>query len=264
MVLTIFGIFLLGVFLTFLDVDTVFLVFKVLELNPVKGTSGFSFLLALRFLIQSAMLYAMTRSVSFVLVATLLGLKIMMHCIQLLEERIFEVWTSSNSFFSCFQKQVILYHCLSIIVFGYLDIFSSPFTFAMMSAGLGLEVASVFTIIRLQVLIQLSWPTYVSIIILAVIITLICEAMLPQTIRFVEDTELTLRNWNLRLVLIRKDRRYYIKKLRSLRHCSVYAGLFNVHLFPLVKRTKSTYYSLIIYYVINTLISVPGSITLKG
>jgi hypothetical protein len=263
MVLSIFGIFLFVAFLTFLDVDTIFLFVKFLELNPVKTSSGFSFLLALRFVIQSVLLYAMTRSVCFVLAATLLGLKIIIDIIRLLRERILKVWNSSNSFVfvHCFQKQMLLYQCFRIIVYGYLDIFSSPFTFVMMSAGLGLEVASVFIIIRLQVLIQLSWPTYFSMIILAVIIPLICEAMLPESIRVEEDTKILLRNWNLKFILLSRDRKYCIKKLRSLRPCTIYAGFGNAHLYPLVKSTKATYYSLIIYYVTNTLLSIPESLT---
>jgi hypothetical protein len=264
MVVSLFGISVIGAFLTLLDVDAIFLFIKVMDLNPVRAGSRSLLLFAFRFAIQSVLLYAMVRSVSFVLVAALLGLKIIIHCIKLLKQRILKVWNVSNSFAS-FQKQIIVYQCLNIIVYGYLDVFSSPFAFAIMSVGLALEVASVFIIIRVRVLVQLSLPTYVCIIILTVIIPLICEAMLPEGIRVAEDTKNMLRNWNLKFSfsLLSRDRKYYIKKLRSLRPCTIYAGgLGNVHFYPLVKSTKATYYSLTTYYVINTLISVPESITL--
>jgi hypothetical protein len=259
-VLSMFGVFVLGAFLTFLDVDTIFLVFKVLGLSPARGSFIHSFLLPFRFVLQSICMYAMARSVAFVLAISVLELKIITRCIKLLQESVFKVWKCSNS---DFQKQINVYQCLNIIVSGYLDIFSNPCAFINMAVGLALEVASVFVIIRIRVLLQISPPTYFAITILAVMMPLVANTELPDTIRVAEDTKMMLRNWNLKFTLISKDRKYYIKKLRSLRPCRIYAGLGNVHFYPLVKSTKVTYYSLIIYYVIDALISVPESITLS-
>jgi hypothetical protein len=191
-----------------------------------------------------------------------LELKIITRCIKLLQESVLKVWKCSNSFAS-FQKQINFYQCLNIIVYGYVDIFSSPFGFANMAIGLGLEVALVFIIIRIRVLFQISLPTYFAAIILAVIIPLLADTELPEAIRMGEDTKMMLRNWNLRMAHLCRDRRYRIKKLRSLRPCTIYAGFGSVHFYPFVKSTKVTHYSLIIYYVINTLISFPESITLS-
>jgi hypothetical protein len=259
-VLSMFGVFVLGTFLTFLDVHTIFLVFKVLGLSPARASFIHSFLLAFRFVLQSVVMYAMARSVAFVLAALLLGLKIIRRCVKLFQENVLKVWKCS---FASFQKQINVYQCLNIIVFGYLDIFSNPFAFANMAFGLAVEVASVFIIIRIRVLFQISPPTYFAIIILAVMIPLLADTELPDAIRVAEDTKMMLRNWNLRFAHINIGRKYYIKKLRSLRPCRIYAGLGNVHFYPLVKSTKVTYYSLIIYYVIDALISVPESITLS-
>jgi hypothetical protein len=252
----------LGSFITFLDVDPIFLFFKVLELSPVRASFIHSFLLAFRFVLQSLLMYATARSVAFVLDVTVLGLKIITRCIKLLQESVLKVWKCSNSFAS-FQKQINVYRCLNIIVYGYLDIFSNPFAFAIMATGLALEVALVFIIIRIRVLFEISLPTYFAAIILAVIVALLAEAELPEAIWVAEDTKMMLRNWNLRFAHLRRDRKYYIKKLRSLRPCTIYAGLGSVNFYPFVKSTKVTYYSLIIYYVINTLISVPESFTLS-
>jgi hypothetical protein len=147
---------------------------------------------------------------------------------------------------------------LNLIVFGYVGVFSSPFAIAIMSTGLALEIASVFAIIRLQDLIHVSWPTYGAFLILGVVVPLLANTELPVAIRIFDNTEAILRKWKLKITLVvGGNRRYYFKTIASLRPCSMYAGLGNVNFYPLRKSTKTTYYGLMIYYVVNTLISVP-------
>jgi hypothetical protein len=144
------------------------------------------------------------------------------------------------------------------MVFGYVGVFSSPFAIAIMGTGLALEIASVFAIIRLQELIHVSWPTYGAFLILGVVVPLLANTELPEAIRIFDNTEAILRKWKLKMTLVvRGNRRYYFKKIASLRPCSMYAGLGDVKFYPLRKSTKTTYYGLMIYYVVNTLISVP-------
>jgi hypothetical protein len=129
-----------------------------------------------------------------------------------------------------------------------------------MSTGLGLEVATVFTIIRLQGLIQISWPVYCGCVIMAVVVPVLADIHLPEAIRIFVNTEDILRKWKIQMTLaVRGDKRYYFKKISSLRPCSLCAGVGNVMFYPLRKSTKTTYYGLMIHYVITTLISVPES-----
>jgi hypothetical protein len=197
------------------------------------------------------------------MVCVILLLAILIHCIELSGKNISKIWNSENSF-ERFQKHLNMYQSLNLIVSGFVGVFASPFAVAIMSAGLGLEIASIFTTIRAQSLIQVSWPIYVGAVILTVIIPLFADAELPEAIRVFDNTELILRNWKLKMnIAMGGNKRYYIKKIASLRPCSIYAGLGNVTFFPLRKSTRRTYYNLMVYYVVNTLISVPEGFTMR-
>jgi hypothetical protein len=70
-----------------------------------------------------------------------------------------------------------------------------------MSYGLALEIATVFTIIRLQGLIHVSWPVYGCTIIIAIVIPLLADAELPKAIRIFDNTEAILRKLKLKMTL---------------------------------------------------------------
>jgi hypothetical protein len=237
-----------------LDCDPIYLLLKVLSLTPTPGNVPSFLFLLFRLALISPLIYAVARSISFVMIWSILILEMLLHCIELSRKKVSVNWTSS---FKSFQKHLHLYQMLNLIVFSYVGVFSTPFVIAIMSTGLLLEIASVFAIIRLQA----SWPMYGAFVILAILIPLLADAELPEAIRIFDNTEATLRKWKLKLTLVRGDKRYYLKKIASLRPCSMYAGLGDVIFFPLRKSTKTTYYALMIYYVINALITVPKSFT---
>jgi hypothetical protein len=242
----------------------IYLFLKWFVLHPTPGSFSSSFLLTFRLAYITFLVYAICRSVSFVMILAILTLKILLNCIALSGRRICKIWNSSNSHAN-FQKHVNLYQSLNLIVFGYVGVFSSPFAIAIMSYGLALEIATVFTIIRLQDLIHVSWPIYGCTIILATVIPLLADAELPEAIRIFDNTEAILRKWKLKMTLeVRGNRRYYFKKIKSFRPCSMNAGLGDVVFYPLRRSTKTTYYGLMVYYVVNTLISVPESLTLRS
>jgi hypothetical protein len=237
---------------------------KWFVLNPTPGSLISYFLLTFGLAYITFLVYAISRSVSFGMILVILSLKILLNCIALSDREISMIWNSSNSHVH-FQKCVNLYQSLNLIVFGYIGVFSSPFAIAIVSYGLALEIAAVFTIICLQDLIHVSWPTYGCTVIIAIIIPLLADAELPKAIRIFDKTEAILGKWKLKMTLaVRGNRRYYFKKIKSLRPCSIYAGLGDVLFFSLRRSTKTTYYGLMVYYVINTLISVPESFILRS
>jgi hypothetical protein len=243
-----------------LDCDPIYLLIKLFSLAPIPGTVSSFLFLIFRFTLITPLLYAMARSISFGMILAILFLEILLHCIEMSRKKITGIWNSSNSLKS-FQKQLYLYQSLNMILFD-VGVFSSPFATAIMSIGLGLEVASVFAIIRLQSLIEVAWPMYGTVVITAVLVPLMADAELPEAIRIFDNTEAILRKWKLKMTFgVGGGKRYYFKKIASLRPCSMYAGLGNVMFFPLRKSTKTTYYGLMIYYVTNALISIPESFT---
>jgi hypothetical protein len=259
--ISMFCVMLLMISLVFLGVDPLFLLLDTFSLNPTPGGFSSFVVFTLRFATLTTLAYAIGRSISFVMVWVILVLKVSLNCIDLSGQSITKTWMRSNSYAN-FQKGLNLYQSLSLMIFVYFGVFSSPFAVAIMSFGLGMEIASVFIIIRLQS--QMLWPIYVGIGILAVNIPLLADAELPEAIRVFENTEEILRNWKLQMTFgVRGDRRYYSKKIASLRPCSMYAGLGDVMFFPLRKSTKVTYYGLMVNYVVNALISVPESFTLS-
>jgi hypothetical protein len=242
-----------------LDCDPIYLLLKVLSLTPTPGNVHSFLFLLFRFALIALLHYAIARSISFVMIWAILILEILLHCIEMSRKKVSVNWTSS---FKTFQKHLHLYQMLNLIVFSYVGVFSTPITIADMTTGLLLETATVFAIIRLQALIEVAWPMYGGFVILAVVVPLLADAELPEAIRIFDNTETILRKWKLKMTFgARRDRRYYFKKIASLRPCSMYAGLGDVIFFPLRKSTKTTYYGLIIYYVISALISVPKSFT---
>jgi hypothetical protein len=252
---------LLTISLIFLGMDPVYISLKLFSLIPSPASFSSFILLTARLAFVTPLMYAITRSISFVMIWGILVLRVLLHCIELSGKNISKIWNSTNSFAS-FHKHLNLYQSLNLIVSGYVGVFSSPLAVAIMSAGFGLEIASVFTIIRAQFLIQVSWPIYVGAIILAVIIPLFADAELPEAIRIFDNTDVILRHWKLKMTIaVGGSKRYYIRKIASLRPCSMYAGLGDVMFFSLRKSTKTTYYGLMVYYVVNTLISVPESFT---
>jgi hypothetical protein len=256
-VISVFCMCVLTISIIFLDCDPIHFLLKSISLAHAPGSVSSTLLLIFRFAFITPLFYAVARSISFGLILGLLFLEILLHCIEMSRKKVSRIWYSS---FKTFQKQLNLYQSLNLIAFD-VGVFSSPFAIAIMSVGLGLEIASVFAIIRLQALIEIAWPMYGSVIILAVVLPLTADAVLPKAIRIFDNTEAILRNWKLKMTLVRGDKRYYFKKIASLRPCSTYAGFGNTMLFPLRKSTKTTYYGLMIYYVTNTLISVPKSFT---
>jgi hypothetical protein len=263
MVISLFCICLLSISVIFLDIDPVYLLLKWLSLNPTDGSFCSFFLLVFRLVFVTLLVQATLRSVSFVMLWVLLVLKMMHSCIEISGKKI-SVTRNSTSTFRNFQNNLYLQQSLNQVVFGYLRVFSSPFAVAIMSAGLGVEIIVVFAVIRLRILIEVAWPIYVGLIIGAIVIPLLADAELPEATRIYDKTEAILRTWKLKMTLeARGDKRYYFKKIASLRPCSMYAGLGDVVFFPLRKCTKSTYYALMIYYIVNTLISIPDSFTLR-
>jgi hypothetical protein len=263
-VMSMFFVLLFAVFFILLDTDPIYLLLKWFGLNPTPGSFSSSFVLIFRLVLITLILYAAFRSITFVMILAILVLKILLHCIELSGQKISEIWSSPQSY-SNFQKHVHMYQSLNLIVSTYVGVFSSPFAFVIMSYGLAFEIASVFAVIRLQGLIHVSWPTYGCTIIFAIVIPLLADAELPEAIRIFDNTEAILRKWKLKMNLeVRGNRRYYFKKIKSLRPCSIYAGIGDVVFYPLRRSTKTTYYGLMVYYVVNTLISVPESFTLRG
>jgi hypothetical protein len=262
-VMSMFFVLLFAVFFILLDTDPISLLLKLLALNPTPGSFSSSFLLIFRLVLITLILYAALRSITFMMILAILVLKILLHCIELSKQKISKIWSSSQSY-SNFQKHVNMYQKLHLVLFAYVGVFSSPFAFVIMSYGLVFEIASVFAVIRLKGLIHVSWPTYGCTIILAIVI-LLADAELPEAIRIFDYTEAILRKWKLKMTLeVRGNRRYYFKKINSFRPCSIHAGLGDVLFFPLRRSTKTTYYGLMVYYVVNTLIAVPESFTLRG
>jgi hypothetical protein len=263
-VMSMFFVLLFAVFFILLDTDPIYLLLKLLALNPTPGSFSSSFLLIFRLVLITLILYAAFRSITFVMILAILVLKILLYCIELSGQQISKIWRSPQSY-SNFQKHVNMYQKLYLVLFAYVGVFSSPFAFVIMSYGLAFEIASVFAVIRLQGLIHVSWPTYGCTIIFAIVIPLLAEAELPEAIRIFDNTEAILRKWKLKVNLeVRGNRRYYFKKIKCLRPCSIYAGIGDVVFYPLRRSTKTTYYGLMVYYVVNTLISVPESFTLRG
>jgi hypothetical protein len=258
-VISLLCVFLLTMSIIPLDCDPIYLLIKLFSMAPIPGTVSSFLFLIFRFTLITPLLYAMARSISFGMILAILFLEILLLCIEMSRKKITVIWNSSNSLKS-FQKQLCLYQSLNLILFD-VGVFSSPFATAIMSIGLGLEVASVFAIIRLQSLIEVAWPMYGTVVITAVLVPLMADAELPEAIRISDNTEAILRKWKLKMTMVRGDKRYYFKKIASLRPCSMYAGLGNVMFFPLRKSTKTTYYGLMIYYVTNALISIPESFT---
>jgi hypothetical protein len=261
----VFGLFCVVLFIVsfiFMDIDPIYLFIKLFSLHLSQGGYTSSILLVFRLVFSTSLVYAVCRSISFVTVWGILVLKILNHCIQLSGKKITKISSNRSISFADFHKYLNLYHNLNLIVFGYLGMFTSPIAIAVMSTGLALEIFSVFTIIRLQDLIQVSWPTYCNVIIIAVLVPLVADIQLPEAVRIFDNTEAILRRWKLDMILtVRGNRRYYFKQIASLRPCSIYAGLGNTVFYPLRKSTKTTYYGLMVYYVVNTLISVPeGSV----
>jgi hypothetical protein len=253
---------LLGTSIILLDCDPVYLFFKSISFAPAPGNFSFFILFIVRLAITAPLIFAVGRSASFGMILGILTVEIVLHCIEISRKKISGMLNISHLFES-FQKHLNLYQSLNLIVFSYVGVFSSPFAFAIMSSALGLEIVSVFAIIRLKALIEVSWPLYGTAVILAVAIPMMCDEELPQAIRIFDNTEAILRKWKLKMTMVRGDKRYYFKKIASLRPCSMYASFGNTMLFSLRKSTKTTYYGLMIYYITNTLISVPKSFTLK-
>jgi hypothetical protein len=264
-VISLFCMSLLSVSIILLDCDPIYLLLKSLSLAPTPRTFSSFLLFIFRFALYTSLDFAIARSVSFVMIWAILILEILLHCIEMSRKRVSVMmnWNRPNSF-KRFHEHLYLYQSLNLITFGYLRVFSPSFVIAIMSAGLGLEIASVFAIIRLQSLIEFAWPMYGTFVIMAVVVPLMADAELPKAIRIFENTEAILRKWKLKMTFaVRGDKRYYLKKIASLRPCSIYAGLGDVMFFPLRKSTKTTYYGLMIYYVTNALISVPESFTMS-
>jgi hypothetical protein len=82
---------------TCLDIDPIHLFFKVFSLNLTPGGLGSFILLVFRLAFTTLLLYAVARSISFVMIWAIIVLKISLHCIELARKEITTMRNSSNS-----------------------------------------------------------------------------------------------------------------------------------------------------------------------
>jgi hypothetical protein len=227
---------------------------KFMNICPTTGGFTSYVFLAFRATVQLPLALAAARSGTFVMIISILLLKIQLYTISLMERRTSDVRNS----FQNFQNLVKLYQRLNIVMVD-MEIFTTPVALAIMSGGLGMEIVSVFLVIRLQALFRISLPSYSCFVFFSFVIPIIAHMALPDAVQVFEGTDRIIRMWNLECCGIRENRGYCLRKIRSLRPCSLYAGGWNVRLYPIRRSTKMTYYSLMIDYVTNALISVPES-----
>jgi hypothetical protein len=128
-----------------------------------------------------------------------------------------------------------------------------------MSIGLGMEIVSVLIVIRLHTLVKVSLPFYACFVFVSFMVPFLADLELPDAIQVFEKTDRILGKWNIGSTGCRRNRGYYRRQIRSLRSCSLYAGFWDLRLYPLRMNTKTTHYSLMVAYVISALISVPES-----
>jgi hypothetical protein len=138
-----------------------------------------------------------------------------------------------------------------------------PIIFCFMGAGLFFEVFALVITIRFFSVPSEHLPIYILFPLLSVFIPLIAHILLPDAIENGTDSEEMLRNCRLRLPY-HWNKKLLRKKADCLRPFRYYAGLGQYKFFPVIESTKSTYYTIMIGYAIDALLSVPEEVVLRA
>lgn len=131
---------------------------------------------------------------------------------------------------------------------------SSPMSIAtalLMLIGMVLSILCNFASIKLRH--SIPMPFFLFFPIVAAIIPIIINALVPTAIQCRSLSEELLHKWRRRLPLPWKS--LMKRKLAASKPIIFYAGLFGFHFFPLKKDTKSTYYDTISNFTISAILA---------
>ncbi|OXA37872.1 hypothetical protein Fcan01_27350 [Folsomia candida] len=152
----------------------------------------------------------------------------------------------------------------------------SNLTFALMAAGLSLNVAANYGTIRFYSVITNTakgGPTFLAFPILSFFIPVIIWATLPKAVDCHEISSRILRKWKCLAASLPeqrqikplhdnstgtnlKERKYSDRKLRSLKTASYNGGLGDFSIYGLTQGTKTNYYWSITYYTVTAVLSL--------
>jgi hypothetical protein len=101
--------------------------------------------------------------------------------------------------------RLTLYYSMLYICIHSVDVYIvAPIAFTLLSIALYMEIVSVFVAIRMYELAKLSIVglfIYVFFISLAILVCLISDIEIPDSVRIFEDSEMLLHNWKSKFVL---------------------------------------------------------------
>jgi len=189
----------------------------------------------------------LTRTFSFLLIYLIGNLQMLLDCLALIQKQ-----TALLTLSSQFKSPFHIYARVRLI----LRITSNSqgvSTAALMWAGLVLSVCVNFACLKLHSIIPM--PLFLVFPTISILIPTIVAETLPDAINCFEKSRELIKNWGTRTMTRKVNNAFYLKKVRSLRPLKLYAKVPGYNLFLLKKSTQATYYSIIIIYTVNGLIS---------
>jgi len=214
------------------------------------------YMLAFRFFFQFPMLLNGFRTMIFLFLSFVFELKLeRSHINQLAKSP-----TSIHKFYSDFSQKLKFYRMLYIFVRTIDTPVVSPIAATLMAIALTLEILAVFVTLRMFKLAAISlstlliysfWPC------LALLVIVIAGLEIPDAASVYEETRSIIQKWKKHPILQLRGKRYFNKYLKTVRPVQITAGYRGFPFFHFKQSTKLSFYGILIYYVITSLLSAP-------
>ncbi|OXA42867.1 hypothetical protein Fcan01_22392 [Folsomia candida] len=153
------------------------------------------------------------------------------------------------------QKTLTQYTQLNLIMTLLYDFFATTTAVMMSTTGVWCVLLNFATI---KMYSSVSMPYFALIPVSAIAAHLAVGVLTPIVVEVYEGSQPILARWELQLAPFSKvgEVKWMKKRLRALRLLKVFFGLFGVNFFFLQESTRGSYYSAIVDYTINAMLSI--------
>jgi len=189
------------------------------------------------------------------LIYSIICLKIILFCCEQIKGNtnlVLNLVTKRNA--GSFYQRVSEYRRFNTLIEMLNNLLMNTEILVALSGGLIISVVCFFVIIRMPIVLKIFPLVYICAIGGVVILLVLLHYELPDVVSLHEMTSDNIRLWKLQSCLL-ENRKHVQKVLRSLRPCSFGAGFGENKLFILKQSTSTTYFSMLIDYIVTSLIA---------
>jgi len=237
-------------FIVYLELDPVFQLIRY-TIRMDDRLSSLS--ISLRIFIQTYLFFGASRLAALTIILIVILLKTFVNCSIMLEKHVTSKIFYLSGFRNSLQKYLRFFMLLQLGCKEGIAICVLILT----ALGIGLEIITVFIVIKVRSLALSYLPIYIAIAFSSIAIPAFSNLSLSDAIKTPIKTANYIRLWKLRVSFCRNSTKKTVcqRTLRSIRYCYLYAGIGELKFYPVLKSLRTTYFSIMVYYTMTALLS---------